>query len=82
MKATFLAAAGLNPLYLSSVAIIVDGLLLGIEYKLRKKHLVCPSNWLASNILILLALTGFFFIPDSFLTLAVVMLLVVLAFIS
>ena len=81
LKATFLAGAGLNPLYLSSVAMIVDGLLLGIEYKLRRKHLVCPKNWLASNIFILAALVCFYFIPDSFLTLGVVMVLVILAFV-
>ena len=81
LKATLLAGASLNPLYLSSIAMIVDGLLLWVEYRLRKKYLTCPRNWLASNIFILSALVCFYFIPDSFLTLAVVMILVILAFV-
>ena len=79
LKATLLAGASLNPLYLSLIAMIVDGLLLWVEYRLRKKYLVCPRNWLASNIFILSALVCFYFIPDSFITLAVVMILVILA---
>ena len=60
---------------------IVDGILLGIEYKMRKNHLVCPKSWLASNVLILSALVCYFFIPDSYLTLGVVVTLIALTYI-
>ena len=43
MKASFLAGAGLNPLYLSSIAMVVDAFLIGVEFHMRKKQLVCPS---------------------------------------
>jgi uncharacterized membrane protein len=79
LKATFLAGAGLNPLYLAAVAMIVDGLLMGVEYTLRQKQLVCPRSWLASNIFILVALVSYYFIPDSYLTLGIVSVFVVLA---
>lgn len=71
LKATLLAAAALNPLYLSAVAIFVDAILLVAEYLQRRKALVCPKSWLAQNICILGSLLAFYFIPDSFLTLGV-----------
>lgn len=60
---------------------IVDGILLGIEYKMRKNYLVCPKSWLASNVLILSALVCYFFIPDSYLTLGAVVMLIVLTYV-
>ena len=81
LKATFLAGAGLNPLYLAAVALIVDIILILIEFKLRKKHLVCPIAWLVSHILMWSALVSYFFVPDSYLTIALVMVLVILAFV-
>lgn len=81
LKATFLAGAGLNPLYLASIALIVDIILILLEYKLRRKQLVCPRAWLVSNILIWSALVCYFFVPDSFLTIGLVITLVILAFV-
>jgi len=81
LKATFLAAAGLNPLYLASIALVVDIILILVEYNLRKKHLVCPRAWLVSNILMWAALISIFFIPDSYLTIGIVITLVILAFV-
>jgi len=39
LKATMLAAATMNPIYLASVAIICDGILIIIEYQMRKANL-------------------------------------------
>ena len=68
LKATLLAGAALNPLYLSSMAMMVDLILLIVEYRLRKRQLINATIWLLSNIFIYLALIFFYFIPDSFLT--------------
>lgn len=76
LKGTFLAAAGLNPLYLSAVAVIVDAILIVVEYNQRKKVLVCPKTWLAQHFLILGSLLCFFFVPDSFLTIGIVIALI------
>ena len=80
LKATFLAGAGLNPLYLAAVCLIVDIILIMLEYKLRRKQLVCPRAWLVSNILMWAALTSYYFVPDSFLTIGLVITLVILSF--
>ena len=82
LKASLLAGASLNPLYLSSIAIIVDIILLMVEYKLRNKQLICPITWLLSDLFIWLALLFYFFVPDSFLTLGFVIFYVVLALVS
>ena len=82
MKGTLLAGAGLNPLYLSAVAMIVDGVLLVAEYKVRRKTLVNPKCWLLSNVFLLSALVVLFLAADSFLSLAIVMTLVTLALLS
>lgn len=76
LKATFLAAAGLNPLYLSAVAIFVDAILIIVEYNQRKKVLISPKAWLAQNFIALSSLLAFFFVPDSFLTIGMVITLV------
>jgi hypothetical protein len=76
VKATLLAGAGLNPLYLAATAILLDGILIAVEYHLRKKTLLCPVSWVASNIFALMSLTAYFFVPDSLLTLYLVMGLV------
>jgi hypothetical protein len=70
-KAIFLAAAGLNPLYLSAIAITSDFVLIVVEYISRKKSLICPKAWLFENIFVTSSLTAFYFIPDSFLTLGI-----------
>jgi hypothetical protein len=79
LKATFLAAAGLNPLYLAATAILVDTILLIVEYFMRKTSLACPLTWLLSNIIAIMALTVYYFIPDSLLTIYIVIGLVCLA---
>lgn len=76
LKAIFLAAAGLNPLYLSAVGIIGDFIFMIVEYNLRKKILICPKSWLLQNICLNSSLFSFYFIPDSFLTLAITVTLV------
>ena len=78
LKATFLAAAGLNPLYLAATAILVDAILMVVEYCMRKTSLACPVTWLMSNIVAVLALTVYYFISDSLLTLYITMGLVCL----
>jgi len=80
LKATFLAGAGLSPLYMASMAMIADLILLLIEYSLRKDNLLCPKAWLASQLLLLTALIAFYYIPDSFLTLGITMTLTLLAY--
>ena len=59
---------------------IADGILIFVEYKMRKE-LLCPKIWLGSNLSILLALICFYFVPDSFLTLGFVMFFVILTLI-
>jgi len=81
LKAVLLAGAGLNPLYLAAVAMIVDLILLIIEYKIRKSCLISPIAWLFSQLCMQGALVSLYFIPDSFLTLGVVMALVIISFI-
>lgn len=76
LKASFLAGAGLNPLYLAATAILVDAILIIVEYNMRKRTLACPIVWLVSNCVALLSLAAYFFIPDSLLTLYLVMIFV------
>ena len=76
LKAALLAGGGLNPLYLAATAILVDAILIIVEYNMRKKTLACPTVWLISNFIALLCLAVYFFIPDSLLTLYLVMALV------
>lgn len=78
LKATFLAAAGLNPLYLAATAILVDAILLVVEYCMRKTTLASPVTWLLSNVTAVVALAVYYFIPDSLLTIYLVMGLVCL----
>jgi len=75
LKATLLAAAGLNPLYLAATAILLDAILIIVEYCMRKNNLASPKSWLISNLAALLSLATYFFIPDSLLTLYIVMAL-------
>ena len=73
LKGTLLAAAGLNPLYLAATAILVDTILMIVEYCMRKNNLCCPKAWLLSNIFAVTSLAAFYFVPDSLLTLYIVM---------
>jgi ABC-type multidrug transport system fused ATPase/permease subunit len=72
LKASLLAAGSLNPIYLASVAIIADAILIIVEFQLRKSNLTCPKAWLLTNIFALTALVSYFFVPDSLLTLILV----------
>jgi hypothetical protein len=82
LKGMLLACASRNPFYLASVSILTDALLLGVEYCLRSKSLICPKNWLMSNILCLTSLGIYFFLPDSVLSLALPTVFVVIVIFS
>lgn len=82
IKAILLAAAGLNPVYLSAVAIVGDFILIVVEYNLRKKTLSCPKSWLLQNISLNSSLFSFYFIPDSFLTLGITVTFLVIGLVA
>ncbi len=73
LKATLLASAGLNPMYLAATAILVDIILMIVEYCGRRNSLYCPIAWLIGNILAIISLTAYFFIPDSMIAVYIVM---------
>ena len=76
VKGCLLAGATMNPLYLISLSVMADIVLLVIEYNLIKEMYVCPQSWLAMNIFALLAFISFFFVPDSLFTLALTMFMI------
>lgn len=50
-KAGFLAGATANPIYLASVAMVVDIIMMIMEFCMNKKTLVCPKSWMTTHIL-------------------------------
>ena len=78
VKASLLAGATSNPLYLITLAIVADFVLLILEYRMIANSYVCPKSWLMMNISAELALLSFFFVPDSLLTIGFTMAFILL----
>ena len=73
-KAGLLAGATTNPIYLAAVAVVLDCILMVVEYKIRRDKLICRKAWMACQILAQLALITFYFVPDSLLTILLTIL--------
>jgi hypothetical protein len=84
MKGSLLSAVHFNPIYIVSVALVVDLLGLLLEAKLRWDSLVAAKWWVLSHLLANISLAILFFLPDSLLTIvassALLSLLVLIQF--
>lgn len=50
IKACLLAGATSNPLYLVTLSIVTDFVLLILEYRIIYDRYICPKSWLVMNI--------------------------------
>jgi hypothetical protein len=65
VKATLLSAAHFNPIYIFAVALVLDVFLLVVEMRMKSQFTVCPKLTIANHLLVNLALSIFFYMPDS-----------------
>lgn len=77
IKASLLSAANISPIYIFCAAVLVDLVLLIIEYHFADINRYSPKIWIAKNILCDLSLCVLAFLPSMMLSLIIASFLIV-----
>lgn len=71
IKASLLAIANISPIYIFSVSVVLDVVLLVLEYNFSRVIRLYPKTWLAKNIMCNLALSVLGLVPSAMISLII-----------
>lgn len=78
LKASLLAIANLSPIYIFSIGVVLDILLIIIEYNFSRVTRLYPKLWLTKNILSNIALSVLGLMPSAMISLIITSIIVVI----